>query len=140
MFKELRGVSRDGLPVQILRHGKPIAVLVPVVGGDQRNRKPLLDLDRIASFCKRHGVRSFYLFGSILRDDFDSDSDVDVMVDMRDKAVGLVKWGAMMDDLEAMFGRRIDLVTKESIESLDSRYHRRSEILGTAKVVYDEAA
>jgi uncharacterized protein len=140
LFKELREVSSGREPVQILRHGKPIAVLVPALVGNLGNRKPLLDLDAISAFSKRHGVRAFYLFGSVLREDFDSDSDVDVMVDMKDKSLGLAKWCSMMDELEVMFGRKIDLVRKDNIEALDPRYHRRSEILGTAKAVYDEAA
>ena len=89
LFKELREVSLERVPVQILRHGKPIAVLVPATTEHPTNKKPLIDLDAIASFCKEHHLKSFSLFGSVMRKDFDENSDVDIMIDSAGRFIKL---------------------------------------------------
>jgi hypothetical protein len=137
---ELQAISEDRQPVEILRHGQPVAVLSPAVGTPPGRRKPILDLDAIAGFCKKHSLRQFCLFGSVLRDDFDEDSDVDVMADSGTRSVTLSELCDMMDELEAMFGRRTDLVFKKDVEALDKKYRTRDEILATASEVYHEAA
>jgi prevent-host-death family protein len=140
LFKELREVSSGREPLQILRHGKPIAVLVPAAGEKSSKKKPLIDLDAISSFCKGHRLKSLCLFGSVLRDDFDEESDVDVMVDSGERDVSLRELCDMMDELEAMFGRKVDLVFKKNVLALDKKYKTREEILMTASEVYHEAA
>jgi hypothetical protein len=67
--------------------------------------------DAIAPFCQRWEIMEFALFGSILRDDFRQDSDVDVLVSFAPDA----KWSlwdiiAMKEELETLFGREVDLV------------------------------
>ncbi len=65
----------------------------------------------IAEFCRRHHVRSFALFGSILREDFRSESDIDVLIEFEPgKTPGLGFFG-MQDELSEHFGRRVDLNT-----------------------------
>ena len=65
----------------------------------------------IAEFCRRHHVRSFALFGSILRDDFSPESDIDVLIEFQPgKTPGLGFFG-MQDELSEHFGRRVDLNT-----------------------------
>jgi len=140
LFEELREVSSGREPLQILRHGKPIAVLVPAAGEHPGKKKPLIDLDAISSFCRGHRLKSLCLFGSILRDDFDEESDVDVMVDSGERDVSLRELCDMMDELEAMFGRKVDLVFKKNVLALDKKYKTREEILMTASEVYHEAA
>lgn len=74
----------------------------------------------IADFCRRHHVCRFALFGSVLRDDFGPESDVDVLVEFEPgKTPGLAFFG-MQDELTAHFGRRVDLNTPTFL----SRYFR----------------
>ena len=88
---------------------------------------------KIAEFCKRWSITEFSVFGSVLRDDFRPDSDVDVMVSIDPKAhIGLFEIAEMQIELEKMFKRPVDLVEKEGLRNS----YRRSEILSTAKVVY----
>ena len=72
-----------------------------------------LPLDRIADFCRRNHIRRMSLFGSILRDDFTLESDIDVLVEFEEgKTPGLAFFG-MGDDLEEIVGRKVDFLTKE---------------------------
>lgn len=88
---------------------------------------------KIAEFCKRWSITEFSLFGSVLREDFRSDSDVDVLVSIDPKAhIGLFEIAEMIIELEKMFKRPVDLVEKEGLRNP----YRRNEILGTAKVIY----
>lgn len=88
---------------------------------------------KIAEFCKRWQVVEFSLFGSILRDDFNADSDVDVLVTFADDAqVSLFDMVQMQLELKAIFAHDIDLVEKAS---LNNPYFRR-EILQTALRMY----
>ena len=92
--------------------------------------------DRIAEFCRKWNVVEFALFGSVLREDFRPDSDVDVLVTFAPGSrVSLFDWPDMQDELEAIFGRRVDLVSKEGIEQ-SRNWIRKKEILGSARVVY----
>ena len=91
-----------------------------------------LDRDWIAAFCRRNQIRKLSLFGSVLRDDFRSDSDVDVLVEFEPEAVaGFFKMAAMECELGAMIGRKVDLRTPEDL----SRYFR-AEVLAEAVVQY----
>ena len=89
----------------------------------------------IAEFCQRWKILEFYLFGSVLRNDFRPDSDIDVMV----KFAADAQWGfefvEIKRELEKMFQRDVDLLTKTSIEE-SHNWIRRKEILGKAKLVY----
>ncbi|MBV6391897.1 MAG: hypothetical protein KPEEDBHJ_01113 [Anaerolineales bacterium] len=96
-------------------------------------RKFSIPRKKIAEFCKRWSVTEFSLFGSVLRDDFRPDSDIDVMVSIDPKAhIGLFEIAEMMIELEGMFKRPVDLIEKEGLRNP----YRRSEILRTAKVIY----
>jgi predicted nucleotidyltransferase len=88
---------------------------------------------KIAEFCKRWKVVEFSLFGSILREDFNPDSDVDVLVTFApDAQVTLFDMVMMQVELKALFARDVDLVEKASLYNP----YRRREILQTAKRVY----
>lgn len=90
-------------------------------------------MDSIQTFCRKWGVREFGLFGSVLRDDFGPESDIDVLVEFNDQApVSLWDWGPMMDELSAIFGRRVDLVEKPAIKNP----FRREAILSNHRVLY----
>ena len=88
---------------------------------------------KIGEFCRRWKVVDFSLFGSVLRDDFRPDSDVDVLVTFApDAKVSLFDLVGMQDELKAIFKREVDLVEKDALENP----FRKREILGTAQVVY----
>jgi predicted nucleotidyltransferase len=70
-----------------------------------------IDRERIAAFCRRHHIQKFSLFGSILRDDFRPDSDVDVLVEFEPKHVPGLSFLAMERELSEIIGRRVDLNT-----------------------------
>ena len=89
--------------------------------------------DAIASFCQRWKITEFALFGSILRDDFRQDSDVDVLVSFAPDS----KWSlwdiiTIKEELETLFGREVDLVEKVALKNPFRRY----EILSTKQVIY----
>jgi hypothetical protein len=90
----------------------------------------------IKSFCEKWQVAELALFGSAVRDDFSADSDVDVLVTFSPAArPTLFDLVEMTDDLEAIFGRQVDLVTRPSVEA-SANYLRRRAILDTAEVIY----
>ena len=90
----------------------------------------------LVNFCQHWQIEEFYLFGSVLRDDFRPESDVDVMV----KFFPTAKWGLlalieMEEILESIFGRKVDILTKKSIEKSEN-WIRRKGILATAQLLY----
>lgn len=88
--------------------------------------------DRIAAFCVRHDVERLSLFGSILRDDFDPESDIDVLVEFHPgRTPGMIGFGQMILELQEIFGRRVDLRTPQDL----SRYFR-AEVLRTARPLH----
>jgi uncharacterized protein len=90
--------------------------------------------DEIAAFCRRHQIRRLSLFGSILRDDFGPDSDVDVLVVFESGATPGLAFFAMQDELTEIVGRDVDLHTVASL----SKYFR-DEVLAEAELQYDAA-
>jgi uncharacterized protein len=90
----------------------------------------------IQDFCDRSTIEEFYIFGSVLRDDFRFNSDIDVLVKFSANAkCGLMEIVRMQEDLEIIFGRKIDLLTKASIEE-SHNWIRRKEILSTVRLIY----
>jgi hypothetical protein len=88
---------------------------------------------QLADFCRRHHIRKFSLFGSILRDDFRPDSDVDVLVEFEPgHTPGFITLSAMRLELMELFGREVDLMTPASISR-----HFRQKVLETAQVQYE---
>jgi predicted nucleotidyltransferase len=92
-----------------------------------------VDLDRraLADFCRRHHVRRLALFGSVLRDDFGPESDVDVLVEFEPGHVPGLAFFAMQDELSAIIGRKVDLNTPGFL----SRYFR-DQVLAEAETQY----
>lgn len=88
----------------------------------------------LADFCRRYQVRELSLFGSALRDDFRLDSDIDLLVLFAPQArVSFMTLGRMEQELEQLFGRRVDLVPKDGLKPLI-----RDEVIRSAQVVYAE--
>ena len=102
----------------------------------QGTRLPIdLPMDKIADFCRRWRIAEFALFGSVIRDDFRPDSDIDVLITFVSDVDVSPDRLVMRQELEAMFGHRVDLVFRRVIEH-DSNYILRKAILRTAKVIY----
>ena len=91
---------------------------------------------KLAEFCRRWNISEFAIFGSALRDDFRSDSDVDVLVSFTPQArVSLFDMVHMQDELKIIFGRDVDLVSKRGV--MNSRnYLRRKAILESVQVIH----
>jgi predicted nucleotidyltransferase len=92
--------------------------------------------EKIAEFCKRNHVRKLALFGSVLRDDFGPNSDVDVLVEFESaEERGYERLQSMKRELERLFKRSVDLVERQSIEDSEN-YIRRKHILTHLETVY----
>ena len=92
--------------------------------------------DKIAEFCKRNGIQRLSLFGSVLRDDFTPESDIDVLVEFKPgRTPGLAFFGSIPDDLSEILGRRVDLNTPQSL----SPYFRQ-KVLEDAEIIYVDRA
>ena len=94
-------------------------------------------MDRIAEFCQRNHIRRLALFGSVLRDDFAPESDVDVLVEFEpDTRVGFA-FITVQDELSNMLGRRVDMSTFDGVKG-SRNWLLRAEILDSAEVVYEQ--
>ena len=91
--------------------------------------------EAIAKFCRRHHIRRLALFGSVLRDDFRPDSDIDVLVDFEPGHVpDFFRLYDMEQELSALFGGHlVDLVTYNALN-----YRLRASVLASAQVQYEQ--
>lgn len=91
-----------------------------------------IECDRVADFCRRHHIRKLSFFGSVLRDDFTPESDVDILVEFEPgKTPGLFGLSGMEREMSELLGRKADLNTAGF---LSRRY--RDEVLREAERVY----
>lgn len=87
----------------------------------------------LSEFCERYGVREVSLFGSVLRDDFDEHSNVDVMLEFKPGAgFTFDNTPDIIDDLTEMFGRRVDVIEGRCIRNP----YRREAIMNSRRVIY----
>ena len=93
-----------------------------------------LDKKKISEFCQRHHIRRLALFGSVLRDDFRPDSDVDVLVEFEPDHVPGWEFFSFEEELSQLLGRKVDLNTLGFL----SRYFR-DRVMKEAEVQYDAA-
>jgi uncharacterized protein len=94
-----------------------------------------IDRHRLGQFCRRWKIAEFALFGSILREDFRPDSDVDCLVTFASEAQWtLFDMAEMQEELQTTFGRPVHLVSRRGLES-SRNYLRREAILSSAEVV-----
>ena len=90
-------------------------------------------MDAIDAFCRKWNVRELSLFGSVLREDFSPQSDVDVLVEFEPgTSRSLFDLVEMRDELRTLFGREVDLVSQGGLRNP----FRRQEILTTRQVLY----
>jgi predicted nucleotidyltransferase len=88
--------------------------------------------EELTNFCRKYQVRELALFGSMLGPDFDSDSDVDLLVSFEPAArITFLTLGRMQRELEATMGRPVDLVPRDGLKPII-----RSQVLASARVLY----
>ncbi len=90
-----------------------------------------VDPQRIRDFCRKHRIIRLSVFGSVLRDDFADDSDVDVLVEFEPGKTPGLKFFTIQDELSQMLGRKVDLVTEKGL----SRWIR-NEVLSSMEILY----
>ena len=95
-----------------------------------------LPIAKITAFCQQWQITEFALFGSVLRDDFRPDSDIDVLVTFSPEAHHtLFDLVHMENELKEIFQRDVDLVSRRGIER-SLNYLRRNEIFSSAQTIY----
>lgn len=88
--------------------------------------------ERIVGFCRKRHIARLSLFGSVLREDFREDSDVDALVEFEPGRVpGLIGLGGMANELSGILGRRVDLRTPEDLSP-----YFRDEVVCSARPLY----
>jgi predicted nucleotidyltransferase len=100
------------------------------------NPKIELPMEQIEEFCQKWQVTELALFGSVLREDFRPDSDIDILITFSPTAKrGLTETLQMPDELQAIFHRKVDLIVKSAIKRSDN-WLRRKNILESAQIIY----
>lgn len=95
--------------------------------------RPSIPSEVLERFCRRHHIRRLSFFGSVLRDDFGPESDVDVLVEFEPEHIPGLAFIDIEDELSALLGRPVDLATPKSV----SRWIRAA-VLSEAEVQYAE--
>jgi hypothetical protein len=104
-----------------------------VFGGNMGQAAIEIPLKKIQIFCKKWHVRELSLFGSVLSEDFNPDSDIDVLISLYDDAVcSTFDLVDMIEELKFIFGRDVDLLEKEALRNP----FRRHSILSNREVLY----
>ncbi len=94
-----------------------------------------LPLPAIEQLCRKYHVQELALFGSVLKDNFRPDSDVDLLVQFQaDAQIGLMAYARMQRELSELIGRPVDLVSSNGLKPLI-----RDEVLNTAQRIYHAA-
>jgi uncharacterized protein len=97
-----------------------------------------ISTEDIIQLCQRWNITELALFGSVLSDRFNPDSDIDILIHFAPEArQGLFTLAKIKHELEASTGREVDIAIKESVENSEN-WIRRNEILKTAQVIYEQ--
>jgi predicted nucleotidyltransferase len=97
-----------------------------------------ISINEISAFCQQWNIAEMALFGSILREDFQTDSDLDFLITFLPNArQGLLTLAKIKHQLESLTNRPVDITLKDSIKTSEN-WIRRSEILTTAQTVYEQ--
>lgn len=140
LFDVLRNLDING-PVEILRNGHVVATLTlpPASAAPGATTKPHIDPRRLERICKKYRIKKLSLFGSVVRDDFGPDSDVDVLYEPepRSARTKTMDWFmAASDALADLFGRRVDFVARTLVANSKNK-HRSQSILEDERVIYE---
>jgi predicted nucleotidyltransferase len=115
-----------------------MSTLKPVINSQKIEQRLGISLEEVSKFCQGRKITELALFGSVLREDFNAESDIDFLVTFSPEAkIGLVEIDEIEEELKRMVKREIDLIFKDSIE-VSHNWIRRRNILGTAEVIYGE--
>ena len=93
-----------------------------------------VDRKKIAEFCRKHHIRRLAFFGSVLREEFRADSDVDVLVEFEPGHVPGLAFFAMEEELSEILGRKVDLNTPRFLSP-----HFRRQVLAEAEAQYEHS-
>ncbi len=92
--------------------------------------------EKVVAFCRRNHICSLALFGSVLRDDFRPDSDVDVLIEFEPgREPGLMELIGIQDELSGILGRKVDMVERKAVERSEN-YIRRRHVLESVESIY----
>ena len=92
----------------------------------------LIDRSSLAKICLRYGIKELSLFGSAVRGEMNPESDIDLMVEFEPASrIGLIKFESLVEELESLAGRKVDLVTKHGLKPWV-----RPQVLKDAFVIY----
>jgi len=95
-----------------------------------------ITLEQLTKFCQHWQITEFALFGSILRDDFRSDSDIDILISFAPNHSWGLEFVQMREELAAYFKRPVDILTRQSIEHSRNPL-RRQAILNSTQIIYE---
>lgn len=141
-FAEIINLAAYGKETILLeKHGKPVAAVVPVervqvVAAPEKlpagSTIPQIPRKDLKTLCKKYRVRELLLFGSAARDELSEGSDIDILVEfMPNSKIGFMALAKMQNELAALFGRKVDLVTKSGLKP-----SLRETVLSEAKTLY----
>jgi hypothetical protein len=102
-----------------------------MIGERTKTARLRVSRSALSDFCRTHHIRKLALFGSVLREDFRPDSDVDVLVEFEEGHVPGFAYAAIERELTALFGRKVDLRTLEDFDPAS-----RAHLAGTSAVQY----
>ncbi len=92
--------------------------------------------DRLNEICKRYFINELAIFGSVLREDFNEDSDIDLLVEFKPGSeISLFDIVDLKEEFEKLFGREVDIVPKNAVKR-SRNYLRKEAILQNYKVIY----
>ncbi|MEO8594134.1 MAG: nucleotidyltransferase family protein [Candidatus Solibacter sp.] len=92
-----------------------------------------MDAAKLTEVCRRYGVKELALFGSAARNEMRTESDLDLLVEfVTGERVGVIRFESLVEELQGLAGRKVDLVTKRGLKPWV-----RSEVLRDARVIYE---
>lgn len=103
---------------------------------DQIYKRLGINLDQLNYFCQENLIKELSVFGSILREDFNENSDIDLIISYLPSAfIGLLDMVELQEKMAILFGRNVDLISKNGIEKSKNSL-KKDIILGSAVVIY----
>jgi len=140
MLKTIKAKYKQGIfePLEELNLADGAEVSLTIGMSDEvprtlQERVNNITKEQIAEFCRRNHIKKLAFYGSVLRDDFRPDSDVDVLVEFEPGAhIGYITMAGMEIELSEMIGRKVDLRTPNELNA-----YFKDEVLSEAEVQYE---